>query len=281
MISSSLIISTYNWPEALALSLKSILCQKQLPNEIIIADDGSDERTAAVIKLFQQQFSIPLIHVWHEDKGFRLAAIRNKAIAVAMGDYIIQTDGDIILHPLFIKDHLQFAKKDSFVRASRIYLDKRLSARMLTNGNVDVSIFIKGVSNITSALRAPLLWPVFETTYKNKDGQVYEIHGCNMAFWKKDAVLVNGYNEAFEGWGPEDKEFVARLLNVGRKKRFLKLGGIAYHLYHEEIERSRLTVNEQLLREAIINNRTFCKTGLNQYFDYDPKNINRPVDQHL
>lgn len=44
-ITISLIIATYNWPEALRLCLDSILRQTILPSEIIIADDGSDERT--------------------------------------------------------------------------------------------------------------------------------------------------------------------------------------------------------------------------------------------
>ena len=39
----SLIITTYNWPEALRLVLSSINNQSVLPNEIIIADDGSRE----------------------------------------------------------------------------------------------------------------------------------------------------------------------------------------------------------------------------------------------
>ena len=48
-ITISLIIATYNWPEALRLCLDSILRQTILPSEIIIADDGSDERTTKLI----------------------------------------------------------------------------------------------------------------------------------------------------------------------------------------------------------------------------------------
>ena len=36
--------------------------------------------------------------------GFRLASIRNKAIAKASKEYIIQIDGDIVLHKDFVKD---------------------------------------------------------------------------------------------------------------------------------------------------------------------------------
>lgn len=264
MCSSSLIISTYNWPEALHCCLQSVLHQKQLPGEVLIADDGSDDRTKAVVDDFKKQSPIPVRHIWQQDLGFRLAAVRNKAIAAASGEYIVQLDGDIILHPYFIKDHLQFARRKTFVRASRIYLNKTLSQNVLQK-QIDINIFKKGLTNITSAIRLPLLWPLFETSYKNKGMERYEIHGCNMAFWKEDALLVNGYNEAFTGWGPEDKEFITRLLNAGIQKRFLKQGGIAYHIHHEENSKNRLNLNEQLLRQAIDSKITYCSLGINQY----------------
>jgi glycosyltransferase involved in cell wall biosynthesis len=263
--SSSLIISTYNWPEALELCLLSILHQKKLPDEIIIADDGSAAATREVVEAFQKRSPVPVHHIWQEDQGFRLAAIRNKAIASAKYDYIIQVDGDIILHSYLILDHLRFAKKNSFVRASRIYLDSALSKKMLYLKRSKTTIWDKGVSNKTSGLRLPFLWPLFETTYKNKGLERYEIHGCNMAFWKQDAIAVNGYNEDFMGWGPEDKEFVARLLNSGREKRFLKMGGIAFHLFHPVNAKPRLEENEYLLKESIRLQHTFCKNGINKY----------------
>lgn len=245
--------------------MKSVQGQQLMPGEIIIADDGSDVRTKTVIDVYKDKLPVPVKHVWQEDKGFRLAIIRNKAIAVAEGDYIIQVDGDMILHPLFIKDHAGFAKKKSFVRASRIYLNATLSEEMLSNKCVNVNVFHKGVSNTISGLRMPLLWPFFENTYKNKGDERFEIHGCNMAFWKEDAVLVNGYNELFYGWGPEDKEFITRLLNTGVRKRFLKLGGVAYHIFHKENLKNRLEFNEGLLKQAIKQKKTYCSSGLNQY----------------
>ncbi|MET0464323.1 MAG: glycosyltransferase family 2 protein [Chitinophagaceae bacterium] len=263
--SSSLIVSTYNWPEALELSLNSILQQKEMPGEIVIADDGSTASTKQAIDAFRSRSPVPVKHVWHEDEGFRLAAIRNKAIAAATGDYIIQIDGDILLHTYFIADHLRFAKKKSFVRASRIYLDAGLTQQLLRLKQSNVSIWNKGVSNKTSGIRVPLLWPFFETGYKDKGRERYEIHGCNMAFWKEDAIAVNGYNEDFTGWGSEDKEFVARLLNHGYKKRFLKLGGFVFHLFHPINPKPRLEHNEHLLEETIRLQHSFCTNGINKY----------------
>jgi glycosyltransferase involved in cell wall biosynthesis len=262
---SSLIISTYNLPEALSLCLQSFLLLKVLPDEVIIADDGSEKETKKIIDKFVAISPVPVKHIWQPDYGFRLAKIRNKAIAAANGDYIIQIDGDIIMHPFFIADHLRFAKKNSVVRASRTYISEQRSEIMLAHQSAKINFSSRGTANSLSAIRLPLLWPLFETSYKNKGDERFEIHGCNMAFWKDDFIKVNGYNEAFLGWGPEDKELVARLLNIGVQKRFLKLGAIAFHLYHPENKKENLYKNEYLLKEAIVDKTLFCKSGINKY----------------
>ncbi|MCC8153459.1 MAG: glycosyltransferase [Tannerellaceae bacterium] len=113
-IRTSLIVSTYNRPEALNLCLKSIARQKVLPNEVVIGDDGSKEETRLLIEKFQKDFPVPIKHIWHEDKGFRLAMSRNKAVANCDYEYILEIDGDLILHPLYVSDHLYFAQKSFF-----------------------------------------------------------------------------------------------------------------------------------------------------------------------
>lgn len=110
-ISSSLIVSTYNWPEALDLVLLSILNQTVFPIEVIIADDGSTNKTKELIEKYQKIFPVKLMHVWHEDDGFRKTIILNEAYRIAQGDYIIQIDGDIILNKYFIEDHLKNANQ--------------------------------------------------------------------------------------------------------------------------------------------------------------------------
>lgn len=97
----SLIITTYNWIEALNVTLQSAMQQSILPNEIIIADDGSGQETMDFIKEWQKKSKIPIIHSWQEDKGFRAASSRNKGIAKAKYEYIIMVDGDLHLHKNF------------------------------------------------------------------------------------------------------------------------------------------------------------------------------------
>lgn len=85
----SLVISTYNWKEALGLCLLSVTRQTVIPTEVIIADDGSRSDTKLLIEEFKNHFPCPIKHVWHEDNGWRKCIIMNKAFAVCEGDYII------------------------------------------------------------------------------------------------------------------------------------------------------------------------------------------------
>ena len=156
-ISTSLIISTYNRSDALELCVKSVLRQSLLPDEIIIADDGSKEDTRELIHQLAASSEVPIIHVWHEDLGFRLASIRNKAIAKASKEYIIQIDGDIVLHKDFVKDHVRFAKKGSFVTGSRVLIREGLTQKMLAERNCMISIHDKGTKNTINGVHLPWL----------------------------------------------------------------------------------------------------------------------------
>ncbi len=119
---TSLLISTYNWPRALELCLKSVFYQIHMPDEILIADDGSTKDTKELIDSYRPLINVPIKHIWHEDQGFRKTLILNEAIRQGSHEYIIQTDGDIILHPNFIMDHLI----NSRARISRLLVKFRI-----------------------------------------------------------------------------------------------------------------------------------------------------------
>ena len=86
---ASLIVTTYNRPDALHLVLQSVLQQTVPPAEIIVADDGSGADTAETVGRFAKTSPIPVKHVWQEDQGFRAAQSRNRALAAAQGPYMV------------------------------------------------------------------------------------------------------------------------------------------------------------------------------------------------
>ncbi|WP_028583066.1 glycosyltransferase family 2 protein [Desulfogranum mediterraneum] len=257
----SIVLTTYNWPQALEASLHSVLAQTRPPLEIIVADDGSTQATAEVVRRVQAQAGVKIVHSWQEDKGFRLAKSRNKAIARARGGYIILIDGDIILERHFVEDHCSSARRDCFVQGTRVLLNQELSTRILETGRVEVGILTPGVQNHKNCLRSPLLARLCSWRSRRIKG----IKTCNFAFWKEDAVRINGFNEEFIGWGREDSEFTARLLNSGVRRQNLKFFALGYHLFHPMNTRARLAINDRILHETIASKSVWCSQGIDQY----------------
>ena len=121
----TLIITTYNWPESLLLVIESIKRQTILPDEVIIADDGSNSSTKDLINDFKKNSELKIIHSWQKDIGFRAARSRNSAILKSIGEYIVLIDGDTILHCDFIKDHIMHAGPGNFVQGTRSLISKK------------------------------------------------------------------------------------------------------------------------------------------------------------
>jgi glycosyltransferase involved in cell wall biosynthesis len=256
----SLCITTYNSPTYLELTLLSVLAQTVLPQEVIVADDGSGEATQQLVEQYQSIFPIPLHHCWHPDEGFRVAKIRNKAILTSNCQYLIFTDGDIALHPHFIRDHLSHAKTKHFIQGSRVLVSKDISEKRLHSKNIHLHFFSKGITNRAHTLSLPVFSKILTRYYGAKDHA--GVRSCNISFWKEDAININGFNEDFEGWGREDSEFVVRLLNSGVKRQNLKLGGVAFHIWHPENSQQMLQKNQALLDQALENREKWCKNGL-------------------
>ncbi len=260
---TALLLSTYNWPEALRSVLNSILIQSRLPDEVIIADDGSGGQTKAVIEEFSGKKRFPVTHVWQEDKGFRKSAVLNKAVAGTKADYIIQIDGDCILHPHFIKDHLARAEKGVFLFGSRVNIKPSAVRKVLEMDQANFSMLSDAIKNKTRNLRIPLV----QKLYKPSSEFSGKTRGCNLSYWRKDFIAVNGYDELMEGWGREDSEFVIRLLNYGVKGKRLRYGGIVYHIYHVEKSKEFLERNNEIQEVTIREKKIRCEVGIEKYLN--------------
>ena len=184
----SLIITTYNWPESLNLVLKSVETQTIPPKEVVIADDGSTDETKNTIKKFRQDSNLNIIHSWQEDKGFRVAKSRNKAIAKSNGEYIVLIDGDTILHPKFIEDHMKNAKYGCFIQGTRVLLNKNTKNQIMSNNQFIFPIFANGLQAIKHSIHSNLLSKIFST----KSSSLKGIKSCNLSFFKQDCINVMG-----------------------------------------------------------------------------------------
>ena len=257
----SLIITTYNRVDALSLVLHSVQNQTILPKEVIIADDGSTKETQKMILDFQVASQLNLTHSWQNDKGFRAAKSRNKAIAKSKGEYIILIDGDMALHPKFIEDHISHAESGCFIQGTRVLLTQSATQDALVKMKTNFSFLSGGIQNRKNAIHSNFLSRLFS----KKKNYLRGIKTCNMAFFKQDCININGFNNDFEGWGREDSEFVARLLNSGVHRKNLRFNAIQFHLWHNENTRSSLQQNDTLLQNTIDNNVKWCDNGIDRY----------------
>ena len=261
-IKVSILVSTYNWPEALELSLRSMFKQTVLPDEIVIADDGSTQATKELIDKLRNETSIKIKHVWQEDKGFRKTIILNKAIAQITNDYILQVDGDVILSPYFVSDHIELAEKNYFVCGSRVKLSPQVTKEIMTSKDFKLNIWNMPISFMFNSFRSKLLRHFLALRYAKK---IDHLRGCNMAFWKEDLIKVNGFNEDLKQWGHEDGEIAFRLHFAGVKKKSLKMGGVVFHLYHKESSKDNEQYHLEELERVKTEQISWCNNGIDKY----------------
>ena len=236
----SLVICTYDDPVRLKACLRSVQNQSLEPLEVIIADDGSPDSTLAVVRAFSQSYQRPVKHVWTPHEDFRRAMIMNRAFAQVDGDYVVQTDGDCVMHRHFLRDHRQAALRGRFVIGRRAHVRER---------------WVKHFSpRLPSVLRALSTRNLYATRYAfrlpvdslQRVGTPHVL-GANLSFWADDLRAVNGYHEGFRGWGHEDQDLARRLTDYGLNHRVLNQRAILFHLDHPERSRASLHRNSELL----------------------------------
>ena len=256
----TLIIVTYNRPDALGIILKSIRRQHVLPDEVIIADDGSGPETAELIREAARMFPVPLKQVWQEHKDFRAAAIRNRAIRESSGDFLIFSDGDLVFHPKFVYDYIRRSSSGTALIGSRLFLNPEATLHILKEGE------FRGISPLVSrsiaknrlnSVRIPIPGIVVPTVNFS-----LRMRGGLLGVFRTDIGRVNGWNESFTGWGLEDTELVARLFNSGIRFKKMKFAGLAYHLWHPEADRNSLGSNRELLQKTVNEKLSWCSQGI-------------------
>lgn len=255
----SVIVTTYNAPRQLAACLESLVENATPPLECLVADDGSGPETRACVSSWAARCPWPIHHVWHEDAGFRRAAILNRAIARATGDLIVFVDGDCLVHSRFVEDHQQLAHEGCFVQGRRAFIKEAAVPEVLEKGFSFLRFALSGrMTGILKGIRLPL--PRIRI-----DTRLHGILGCNLAVFRSDLLRVNGFDEAYEGWGKEDSDLAARLYNLGLKRRLVHGRAIVYHLDHPLAPRDNLDENERRLATTLQSKTTRAAQGLDEW----------------
>lgn len=234
---ATVIISTYNKPKWLRKVLVGYACQDFKDFEIVIADDGSGQETAEMLKEVQEQTGLKINHVWHPDEGFQKTRILNKAIIASSTDYLIFTDGDCIPRKDFVKSHIENRQKSTFLSGGHFPLTMEISELIDESDIVSQKCFDIGW------LKSKGLKSNFKNVKLSKNKGVTHLmnfitptkatwNGGNASAWKKDVLSVNGFDERMK-YGGEDREFGERLENAGLEAKRVRYFAIVVHLEHE------------------------------------------------
>jgi glycosyltransferase involved in cell wall biosynthesis len=262
----SIILTTFNRPDALGAALCALAHQSDLNFEIVVADDGSGPETARVIKDWASRLPVPVKHVWQEHRGFRGAEIRNRGIGASSGCYCIFLDGDCLARADFIATHRRLSEPGWFVAGNRILLSRKLTEDVLTGGAAaetwDFSKlareWLRGqVNRLLPAVTLPLgpLRKIHRSDWENAKT-------CNLAISRRDLDRVDGFDASYRGWGREDSDLVVRLLHAGMHRKDGRFATGVLHLWHLEADRSGLPENDLRLEEVLAGNRAQAIQGL-------------------
>jgi glycosyltransferase involved in cell wall biosynthesis len=262
----SVIVTTYNREDALEAVLRSLARQSDRDFEVVVADDGSKPATAERVAAWKDKIGQRLEHVWHEDRGFRAAEIRNRAILASRGAYVIFLDGDCIARPDFVATHRCLAEPGWFVTGNRILFSSALTAQVLREKLAperwSLARFVAqrlrgGINRIVTLLRLPL-GPLRRLRQKAWRGA----RSANLAVWRSDLTKVDGFDADYSGWGKEDSDIIVRLLRAGVRRKDGVFATGVLHLWHPEAERDRLVENERKLSDIIASDEIRAQRGL-------------------
>jgi glycosyltransferase involved in cell wall biosynthesis len=262
----SVIVTTYNREDALDAVLRSLSRQTEKQFEVIVADDGSRPATAHTVETWRSRLHVPLRHVWQEDRGFRAAEARNRAVRASAGGYCIFLDGDCIARPDFVAAHRRLAEPGYFVTGNRVLLSCALSERVLADGLAPESWGLKqllarwwrgDLNRVAPLVRVPL-GRLRKLGRRHWQGA----RSCNVACFRADLERVDGFDAAFTGWGREDSDLFVRLIRSGVRRKDGRFATGVLHLWHPESERSQLPANEAKLDLAVRGDRWRAVRGL-------------------
>ena len=262
----SLIVTTYSRPDALEAVIEGCFAQTDRNFEIIIADDGSGEATRECVARLAARSPVPLQHVWQPDVGFRLAMSRNGGIAAARGQYLVIIDGDCVPQRDFIAQHRRLARRGFMVTGSRILVGPEFTQRVLAE---KIALYVLALGEKFRLRAAGHINKVLQLLFtlpdigREKNRFTYRrIKGCNMAMWRSDVELVNGFDASFNGWGYEDSDMVLRLFNAGVMRKDGAFATEVFHLWHNEAQRDQASSNRMTVQRREADGTTQAAKGL-------------------
>ena len=242
---TSVVVTTYNRSGRLRLCLASLEMQTRVPDEVVIADDGSDKEHAEAIEEIMARSPLSLVYARQEHSGHRACANRNNGARHSSGDYLIFVDGDAVLFPEAVEEHVKASGPRLWVTGGGIWLSEDetvvVSEELIRLGRLE-QFWSKldearrdrqrrrAIRFRKNGLRARL-WAAERRMRKVK------LCTIQASMWRSAFEAVNGYDEHFTDWGYEDLDMGLRLQLAGYRGRTVADTSRLLHLYHEPLPR--------------------------------------------
>ncbi len=262
----SVVVTTYNDPEKLALVLEGLARQSVKAREVLVADDGSRAETGALVRAWAPRMASPLLHVWHEDRGFRKMRVCNLAVLQSTGERIVFLDGDSIPHRRWVEDHERAHERAEVLCGRRVKLGPRLSARVDAEliragalerpfGRTFASALCRDTERWSLGLRLP------ELLARMLHPRPRKLMGVNFSVSRRAFEAVNGYDNTAPA-KREDRELELRLMRGGHSFAALLNRAVVYHLHHPFAPAS--PEGERALQAHERASHVRCADGLDQ-----------------
>jgi len=240
MFHASVIISVYNRFDYLQLVMAGLERQSLWDFEVVIADDGSNDKFVERLNKLTSLLSFPVIHVRHEDKGFRKNKILNQAVVAANSNFLVFMDGDCVPHSEFLNEHSRYSRLGRCLTGRRVNLSEKftrqLNPELVRNGYLEkntIKLIADGLFGKTNYVEKGIYVKnksLRDALNKKNRGLL----GCNFSIYKEDLLKINGFDERYEAPSiGEDSDIQYRLELAGTRIKSLNNIAVQYHLYHE------------------------------------------------
>lgn len=234
----SVVIPIYNRVNRLDATLAGLVNQTRRPDEIIVADDGSEEDVESVVDRYRERLPIRLVR--QKRNGFGAGQARNLGASVTDSDVLIFIDSDCIPAPDLVERHMWWHRRAGglVVIGSRFHLD----GNAVSPGMVETEFpRLRAAAVHVPEDGAPDDWRGIFYRRNRKlrigDGAFRAVVSSNMSVDARRFHNLNGFPTGFHGWGGEDTEFGWRLWNDGA---FIAVenGAAVFHQLEPEEDRS-------------------------------------------
>ena len=247
----SIIIPVYNKLDNLKALLFCLARQINKEFEVIISDDGSSDDILGGIKDFIDNANFKIKYLFQKDIGFRAGQARNNGARVAMGEYLIFLDQDILVPENFTEIIYKEIDKNKVLIFRTILISLEEKLKILEVIKIKDYNFEKILEKIAVEKKEQIMRLIRKDSFKSfKHIMKLRKKGPStlglFVIPKEIFIKINGFDEEFSGYGSEDVEFSDRLYLNGIKSKMLKVRTV--HLYHKsliEVDKANLNENDK------------------------------------